>query len=167
MRGVDVREHILGLTPPEVRARNDPQRTVLGREIVEHPNTVADRISFLVRQQTHVDVERLEARGIGIRRPYIQAAEFELRSQHGLNQLQDFWPPYGLAEHFALIYKVRQTASIFLAPELAAGGLPLFGEQLVHAGPNPVEHRLTHVVFEYGVAGIGKLATLRIGDHHS
>src|ERR1043166_5574340 len=71
------------------------QRTVLGREIVEHPNTVADRISFIVRQQTHVDVERLEARGIGIRRPYIQATEFELRSQHGLNQLQDFWPPYG------------------------------------------------------------------------
>ena len=110
-------------------SRNDARRTVVGGEIVEHPDGVADPIAALVGDGPHVDVERLAGVGLRIGGPGVEAAQLDVRSQHVANAAENVRRHDGAAKHVTLVDQIGKPAGVFLGLEFSAGGLSLLVEQ--------------------------------------
>ena len=65
MQGLRIREHVLRAGAPSVRARHDARRTVLEREVVKHPDGVADPVALVIGDRAHIDMQRLPRVGTG------------------------------------------------------------------------------------------------------
>ena len=93
MRRARIREHVLRPLSPRVRAGDQPSRAVLGREVVQHPDRVADPVAALVRDRRHVDVQRLPGVGVRIGGPGVEAAQLHRRTEHVLHAVEHGWQP--------------------------------------------------------------------------
>src|SRR5579883_1738097 len=99
MLRISIRKRILRLAAPAMRSRDDSQRAVFSREIIQHPDAVANGKSFFVWEQSHIDVERLQAGRFGIRRSHVQAAQFESTAKDALNEFENLAPLNRLAKN--------------------------------------------------------------------
>src|SRR3954454_6144029 len=52
-------QRLLGKLAPMLRARNDARGPVLGSEVIQEPNGVADPVSLLVRQRARIAMKGL------------------------------------------------------------------------------------------------------------
>ena len=124
-------EHVLRPRAPLVRARDHARRAVVGREVVQHPDGVADPVAALVGHR------RPCRRAAAGRRRACGSAERAFRLlnlhrgaehlPHALEHLRQHDRP---AEHLALVDQVGEAVRVLLRLELAARRVALVVEEL-------------------------------------
>ncbi len=149
MRRQGILEHVLRPATPFVRARNHSRRAVLGREVVEHPDGVADPVALFVGDRRHVDVQRLRHLAVRIGGTRIQAAQLHLRPEHVPDALDHLRQHDRAAEDLALVHKVGQPVRVRFGPELAPGAIAFHVEDVVDPFPQLAEQIAAHAVLEH------------------
>jgi hypothetical protein len=113
-----------------VRPWNYTQRTVFKRDVLQHPQNVADPKTSLVGYRPHVCVQRLADVAARINASYIQAAEFVI-TEHALHVGKHRRAGDHASKHISFVKQVRQPAAAMFLLEFCARRITFRREQLI------------------------------------
>ena len=122
-------QRLLRQAVPAMRAGDHAQGAVLFREIVQHPDRVADPRAVFVGQSAHVAVQRLRLFSVGIDRTRVHAAQLDAPLQHMFDQWHDGGMQDDFAEDSRLVSQIGQSPGALFYLELGARRLAFGGEQ--------------------------------------
>ena len=148
-------------------SRHGAERPVLGREVVEHEERVADPEALRVRQRAHVAVERLRGGVSRQRRARVQAAELETRAEHVRDELEHDRLEQAVDEDVALVREVREPGRAGLPSELRARALALLREERVDPAHEPLAALRSEHALEPREAAIVQLPKRRGRGRHA
>ena len=114
-------------------SRNYAKRAVLLGKIVKHPDRIANPIATFVRDSTHIRVQEAAGNPNRVRRASVQAAQLEIRTQDGSDELTGSREGRRYAEISPLCHQIGKPPGAGFLPELRSGILALFLEQLFDA----------------------------------
>src|SRR5260370_42551453 len=144
---IEVDAYILRSRAPAMRTGNHPRGAVSLREIVQHPDRVADPVSFRVRHRAAVRVQWLRRIGFRIGGANVEAAQFEPRTEDMLHAFKNLWRLNDPLKNFAFVDQVGEPPGMRLLFEFGSGLVPFSLEQFVDSPPHLIEQRWVHQGF--------------------
>src|SRR6478672_7554501 len=115
-----------------MRSRHNPQCAILLSKIVKHPDCVANPITPLVCDSTHVGVQGLQGIGLRVCGAGIEAAQLKVGSQDGSDEGKDLGKADDTLKYLSFRHQVGETSRSGLQPELRSRMFSLMLEQLFY-----------------------------------
>src|SRR5260370_14362049 len=160
---IEVDAYILRSRAPAMRTGNRPRGAVSLREIVQHPDRVADPASFRVRHRAAVRVQWLRRIGFRIGGANVEAAQFEPRTEDMLHAFKNLWRLNDPLKNFAFVDPVGAPPGMRLLFEFGSGLVPCSLEQFVDSPAHLIEQHWVHQVFKDEIAVLIELEPLGFG----